>query len=342
MRAAVFEGPGNVRIEQVPDPVIELDTDAVVRVTAAAIGGSDLWAYRGYGQRAPGSRIGHEFVGVVDAVGRDVRTIRPGDFVLAPFTWSCGVCDFCRRGLTSSCVEGGWFSEPEHDGGQGEAVRVPHADGTLVVLPPSLVGAESRVLPLCDVLSTGHHAAVSAGVNHRSTVAVIGDGAVGLCAVLAARRLGADRVISVGHHPDRLAMATQFGATDTVQGSGLVAAEEVIALTGGVDAVLECVGAQGAWDTAIAVALAGATIGFVGVPHLVERIDISLLFGRNIAIRGGVTPARHYIPGLLADVLDGTLDASPVFDLNVGLGDLPDGYAMMDDRLAIKPLVRVG
>ncbi|MBA3523558.1 MAG: alcohol dehydrogenase catalytic domain-containing protein [Geodermatophilaceae bacterium] len=342
MRAAVFEGPGNVRIEEVPDPVIELDTDAVVRVTAAAIGGSDLWAYRGYGLRAPGSRIGHEFVGVVEAVGRDVRTIRRGDFVLAPFTWSCGVCDFCRRGLTSSCVDGGWFSEPEHDGGQGEAVRVPHADGTLVVLPPGLTGAEKRVLPLCDVLSTGHHAAVSAGVNHRSIVAVIGDGAVGLCAVLAARRLGAARVISVGHHPDRLALAAQFGAAETVEGSGLEAAEEVIALTGGVDAVLECVGAQGAWDTAIAVAADGATIGYVGVPHLVERLDVSLLFGRNIAVRGGVTPARHYIPDLLADVLDGTLDASPVFDLTVDLADLPDGYAMMDDRLAVKPLVRVG
>jgi threonine dehydrogenase-like Zn-dependent dehydrogenase len=336
MRAAVFEGPGNVRVQQVPDAALELETDAVVRVTAASIGGSDLWAYRGYGQRQPGERIGHEFVGLVEDVGPEVRTVRRGDLVLAPFSWSCGVCEFCLRGLTSSCVDGGFFSEPGHDGGQGEAVRVPHADGTLVVVPRSLRGSETRVLPLCDVLSTGHHAAVSARVNHRSTVAIVGDGAVGLCAVLAARRCGAQRIVVVGHHADRLALAQNFGATDIVEGSGQSAVEEVMTLTGGVDAVLECVGAQGAWDTAIAIAQDGATIGYVGVPHLVEGVDVSQLFGRNIAIRGGMCPARAYIPELLADVLDGTLDASPVFDLTVGLEEIVDGYAMMDDRLAVK------
>lgn len=341
MRAAVFEGPGNVRVEQVPDAGLELDTDALVRVTAASIGGSDLWAYRGYGQREPGARIGHEFVGVVEDVGAEVRTVRRGDLVLAPFSWSCGHCEFCLRGLTSSCVDGGFFSEPGHDGGQGEAVRVPHADGTLVVVPGSLHGSETRILPLCDILSTGHHAAVSAGVNFRSTVAIVGDGAVGLCAVLAARRLGARRILVVGHHADRLACAQELGATDIVEGRGQDAAETVMSMTGGVDAVLECVGAQGAWDTAIAVAKDGATIGYVGVPHLVEGIDVSLLFRRNVAIRGGMTPARAYIPGLLADVLDGTLDASAVFDLTVTLDDLVDGYAMMDDRLALKALVRL-
>ncbi len=340
MRAAVFEGPGNVRVQQVADAAIELDTDAVVRVTAASIGGSDLWAYRGYGQRQPGARIGHEFIGVVEDVGAQVRTVRRGDLVLAPFRWSCGHCEFCLRGLTSSCVDGGFFSEPGHDGGQGEAVRVPHADGTLVVVPRSLGDAEARILPLCDVLATGHHAAVSAGVDFRATVAVVGDGAVGLCAVLAARRLGARRILVVGHHADRLALAEEFGASDIVEGSGEEAVETVMSLTGGVDAVLECVGAQGAWDTAIAVAKDGATIGYVGVPHLVDGIDISLLFGRNVAIRGGMAPARAYIPGLLADVADGTLDASAVFDLNVRLADIVDGYAMMDDRLALKALVR--
>ncbi|CAN5647397.1 zinc-dependent alcohol dehydrogenase family protein [soil metagenome] len=341
MRAAVFEGPGNVRVEQVPDAGLELDTDALVRATAASIGGSDLWAYRGYGQRDPGARICHEFVGVVEYVGAEVRTVRRGDLVLAPFSWSCGHCEFCLRGLTSSCVDGGFFSEPGHDGGQGEAVRVPHADGTLVVVPGSLHGSETRILPLCDILSTGHHAAVSAGVNFRSTVAIVGDGAVGLCAVLAARRLGARRILVVGHHADRLACAQELGATDIVEGRGQDAAETGMSLTGGVDAVLECVGAQGAWDTAIAVAKDGATIGYVGVPHLVEGIDVSRLFRRNVAIRGGTTPARAYIPGLLADVLDGTLDASPVFDLTVSLADIVDGYAMMDDRLALKAVVRV-
>ncbi|MGI8531850.1 MAG: zinc-binding dehydrogenase [Geodermatophilaceae bacterium] len=336
MRAAIFEGPGNVRVEQVPDAAVELDTDAVVRVTAASIGGSDLWAYRGYGQRQPGSRIGHEFVGVVEDVGAAVRTVRRGDLVLAPFRWSCGVCEFCLRGLTSSCVDGGFFSEPGHDGGQGEAVRVPHADGTLVVVPQSLRGSETRVLPLCDVLATGHHAAVSAGVDFRSSVAIVGDGAVGLCAVLAARRLGARRILVVGHHTDRLALARDFGATDIVEGRGEAAVEAVMAQTGGVESVLECVGAQGAWDTAIAIAKDGATIGYVGVPHTVEGIDVALLFGRNVSIRGGMCPARAYIPGLLSDVLDGTLDASPVLDLTVSLEEIVDGYAMMDDRLALK------
>ena len=340
MRAAIFEGPGNVRVEQVPDAAIELDTDAVVRVTAASIGGSDLWAYRGYGQRQPGSRIGHEFVGVVEDVGAAVRTVRRGDLVLAPFRWSCGVCEFCLRGLTSSCVDGGFFSEPGHDGGQGEAVRVPHADGTLVVVPQSLRGSETRVLPLCDVLATGHHAAVSAGVDFRSSVAIVGDGAVGLCAVLAARRLGARRILVVGHHTDRLALARDFGATDIVEGRGEAAVEAVMAQTGGVESVLECVGAQGAWDTAIAIAKDGATIGYVGVPHTVDGIDVALLFGRNVSIRGGMCPARAYIPGLLSDVLDGTLDASPVLDLTVGLDEIVDGYAMMDDRLALKAHVK--
>ncbi len=340
MRAAIFEGPGNVRVEQVPDAAVELDTDAVVRVTAASIGGSDLWAYRGYGQRQPGSRIGHEFVGVVEDVGAAVRTVRRGDLVLAPFRWSCGVCEFCLRGLTSSCVDGGFFSEPGHDGGQGEAVRVPHADGTLVVVPQSLRGSETRVLPLCDVLATGHHAAVSAGVDFRSSVAIVGDGAVGLCAVLAARRLGARRILVVGHHTDRLALARDFGATDIVEGRGEAAVEAVMAQTGGVESVLECVGAQGAWDTAIAIAKDGATIGYVGVPHTVDGIDVALLFGRNVSIRGGMCPARAYIPGLLSDVLDGTLDASPVLDLTVGLEEIVDGYAMMDDRLALKTHVK--
>lgn len=341
MRAAVFEGPGNVRVEQVDDATLEQDTDALVRVTAASIGGSDLWAYRGYGQREPGSRIGHEFVGVVEDVGSEVRTVRRGDLVLAPFSWSCGRCEFCLRGLTSSCVDGGFFSEPGHDGGQGEAVRVPHADGTLVVVPGSLRGAEQRILPLCDVLSTGHHAAVSAGVGFPDTVAIVGDGAVGLCAVLAAKRLGARRILVVGHHADRLTCAQEFGATDIVEGRGQDAVEAVMSLTGGVDAALECVGVQGSWDTVVAVTRDGGRIGYVGVPHLVEGLDVSLLFGRNVSIRGGMTPARAYIPGLLADVLDGTLDASSVFDLTVGLDDLVDGYAMMDDRLAIKPLVRI-
>lgn len=340
MRAAVFEGPGNIRVHDVPDPQLELDSDAIVRVTDAAISGTSLWAYRGYSAREPGSRIGQEFVGVVEEVGTDVRTVRKGDLVVSPPTWSCGHCEFCRSGLQTSCVEGGYYSEPGHDGGLGEFVRVPYADGTLVVAPGSMLGAEKRLLPLTSVLATGHHAAVSAGVGHRSTVAVIGDGAVGICAVVAARRLGAERVIAVGHHEDRLALAEALGATETVQADGDEVVEKIMTVTGGVDAVLECVGAQKAIDTAVSVVLDGGTVGYVGVPHATKGLSLARLYSRNITIRGGIAPVRAYLPELLADVVDGILDVTPVLDLTVGLEEIADGFAMMDDRLAIKTHVQ--
>jgi threonine dehydrogenase-like Zn-dependent dehydrogenase len=342
VRAAVFEGPGNIRIQQVPDPEVELSTDAVVRVVAAGICGSDLWSYRGYGQRMPGARIGHEFLGVVEDVGADVRTVRAGDLVLSPFTWSDGTCEYCIDGLPTSCVDGGIFAEPGHDGAQGEALRVPHADGTLVVVPLALQDADpGLLLPLCDVLPTGHHAAKVAGVRFGHRVVVVGDGAVGLCAVVAARRLGAESVVLIGHHEQRLELASRLGATDTVLGRGEEAVEQAMTITGGAHAVLECVGAQASLDTAIAVARDGATIGYVGVPHLVEGIDLRLLFGRNIAIAGGVAPARAYLPELLKDVALGHLDVSAVFDATVGLEDVPDGYVAMDTRKALKVRVDV-
>ena len=342
MRAAVFEGPGNIRIQQVPDPEVELSTDAVVRVVTAGICGSDLWSYRGYGQRMPGARIGHEFLGVVEDVGADVRTVRAGDLVLSPFTWSDGTCEYCIDGLPTSCVDGGIFAEPGHDGAQGEALRVPHADGTLVVVPLALQDADpGLLLPLCDVLPTGHHAAKVAGVRFGHRVVVVGDGAVGLCAVVAARRLGAESVVLIGHHEQRLELASRLGATDTVLGRGEEAVEQAMTITGGAHAVLECVGAQASLDTAIAVARDGATIGYVGVPHLVEGIDLRLLFGRNIAIAGGVAPARAYLPELLKDVALGHLDVSAVFDATVGLEGVPDGYVAMDTRKAVKVRVDV-
>jgi threonine dehydrogenase-like Zn-dependent dehydrogenase len=342
VRAAVYEGPGNIRIQQVPDPEVELPTDAVVRVVSTAVCGSDLWSYRGYGQRVPGARIGHEFVGVVTDVGAEVRTVRAGDLVVSPFTWSDGTCEYCLDGLQTSCVDGGIFGEPGHDGAQGEAVRVPHADGTLVVVPPVLRDADpGLLLPLCDVLPTGHHAARSAGVRFGQRVVVVGDGAVGLCAVLAARRLGAESVVVIGHHEERLELARRLGASDTVLGSGEEALERVITLTGGAHAVLECVGAQAALDTAVAVARDGATIGYVGVPHLVDGIDLGLLFGRNIGIRGGISPARAYIPELLTDIALGNLDASAVLDETVDLEGVPEAYVAMDGRKAVKVRVDV-
>lgn len=342
MRAAVFEGPGNIRIQQVPDPEVELSTDAVVRVTSAAICGSDLWSYRGYGSRVPGARIGHEFLGVVTDVGADVRTVRTGDLVLSPFTWSDGTCEYCLSGLPTSCVDGGVFAEPGHDGAQGEALRVPHADGTLVVVPPALRDADpSLLLPLTDVLPTGHHAARSAGVRFGHRVVVIGDGAVGLCAVLAARRLGAESVTLIGHHEQRLELARRLGATDVVRGGGESAVERVMTLTGGAHAVLECVGAQASLDMAVAVARDGATIGYVGVPHLVDGLDLGQLFGRNINLAGGVAPARAYLPELMTEVALGNLDASAVLDTTVDLDGVPDGFVAMDSRKALKVRVDV-
>lgn len=343
MRAAVYEGPGNIRIQNVPDPEVELSTDAVVRVVAASISGSDLWSYRGYGTRTPGARIGREFVGVVADVGPDVRTVRAGDLVVSPFGWSDGTCEYCLSGLQTSCVDGGVFGEPEHDGAQGEAVRVPHADGTLVVVPPALRDVDpGALLPLCEVMPAGHHAARVAGVRFGHRVVVVGDGAVGLCAVIAARRLGADSVTVIGHHEDRLELARRVGATDTVLGRGEDAVEQVISLTGGAHAVLECVGAQASFDIAFAVARDGATVGYVGTPHLVDGLDLASLFARNVAVAGGAAPARAYLPELLTDLALGSLDASAVLDSSVELAGVPDGYVAMDSRKSVKVRVDVG
>jgi threonine dehydrogenase-like Zn-dependent dehydrogenase len=344
MRATVFRGPGDVRVEEVPDPSIEQPTDALVRVTHACICGSDLWFYRGISEWKPGWRTGHEWMGVVEDVGSEVRTIRRGDRVIAPFVYSDGTCEFCSKGLQTSCVNGGGWGGEANDGGQGEAVRAPLADGTLVVLPESVEDDDallSAILPLTDVMGTGHHAAVTAGVRPGGTAAVVGDGAVGLCAVLAARRMGANRIVALGHHEERLRLARRFGATDVVTGRGRDAVDEVIDLTeGGAEAVLECVGTQGAMDTAVSIARPGGTVGFVGVPLGVQSLDLRRMFGDNVSLRGGVAPVRAYIPELLGDVLEGSLDPSPVLDTTTDLNGVPDGYAAMDNREAIKVMVR--
>ncbi|MFC1407101.1 MULTISPECIES: zinc-dependent alcohol dehydrogenase family protein [Streptacidiphilus] len=342
MRATVIHGPNDIRIEEVPDAAVQKPTDAVVRTVLACICGSDLWAYRGVAQRQPGQRIGHEFLGVVEAVGAEVRGFKPGDLVVAPFVWSDGVCEFCVEGLQTSCPHGGFWGTPGSDGGQGEAVRVPFADGTLVQLPQEAAGDQrllTALLALSDVMATGHHAALGAGVGPGRTVAVVGDGAVGLCGVLAARRLGADRIISMGRHPDRTAIARTFGATDIVAERGEAAVEAVRELTGGVGAhaVLEAVGTEESMRTAISIARDGGSVGYVGVPHGGSAgVDIGQMFDRNVALRGGVAPARAYIPELLADILNGTIDPSPVFDAVVGLDGVPGGYKAMDERTALK------
>ena len=344
MRAAVFAGPRSIEVADRPDPVVAAPTDAVVRVMLTCVCGSDLWYYRGESPHAPGP-IGHEFVGVVEQVGADVYAIPVGDFVVAPFKYSDGTCANCRAGWTSSCVAGGAFGTDGFDGGQGEAVRVPFADATLVVVPGSGHSDETMrsLLALSDVMATGHHAAVSAGVRSGSVVAVVGDGAVGLCGVIAARRLGAGRIIALSRNPARQALARSFGATDVLPQRGVEATQAVLELTNGVgvDAALECVGTAESMATAFAIARPGSAVGFVGVPHGVG-VPIDTMFARNIGLRGGAAPVRTYIPGLLDDVLEGRVDPGRVFDFETDLEGVAEAYAAMDERRAIKSLVRVG
>lgn len=347
MRAAIFHGPGDIRVEDVPKPEIEDSTDAIVRITHTAVCGSDLWFYRGDSDHEVGSHVGHEPMGVVEAVGDDVSRVEPGDRVFAPFVISCGYCEFCRKGLHTSCVNGdNWGGD--NGGAQGEFVRARHADGTLVRVPDRYADDEDvleSVVPLTDVMGTGHHAAVSAGVEAGNTCVVVGDGAVGLCGVLAARRLGASRIVAVGHHADRLDLAEQFGATETVLGGGEIdVVERVRELTyGGAEHVLECVGAASAMDQAVSVCRPGGTVGYVGVPHGVDDAGVPIfdMFGENVSLKGGVAPVRAYADELLEDVLGGTLDPAPIFTKTVGLDDIDEGYRAMDEREAIKVLVRL-
>lgn len=344
MRATLMYGAGDVRVENVPDPRLLEATDALVSVRHAAICGSDLWPYRTMEPTETGRRMGHEFIGVIEAVGRDVRTVKVGDVVLAPFVWSDGTCVFCREGLQTSCLHGGRWGLNGIDGGQGEAVRVPQADGTLVVLP---VGVDSALMPslltLSDVMATGHHAAISARVRPGKTAAIVGDGAVGLCGVLAARRLGAEQIILLGRHPDRIELAQEFGATDIVPERGADAVEHVRELTGGFGAhsVLECVGHDQSTRTAIDITRPGGSVGRVGLPQA-ETIPAALptLFN-NITISGGVAPARAYVDELLPDVLDGRIQPGRVFDRVVRFEEVPDGYRAMNDREAIKVLIEL-
>lgn len=344
MRAVLHHGERDVRVETVPDPVLIEPTDAIVRVVLSCICGSDLWPYRNPKPPEHAQRIGHEFLGVIEEVGAEVRTLRVGDVVIAPFVYSCGECEFCRAGLQTSCLRGGFYGSPEIGGGQGEAVRVPLADGTLVAAP---VGVDDERLPalltLSDVMATGHHAARAAGVGAGSHVAVIGDGAVGLCGVLAAHRLGAERITLLSSHADRAAIGRSFGATEVVDVRGDAAVERVRELTDGLGVahVMECVGMQGSWDTALGIVRAGGSIGYVGVPNGVsEGLALGRIFRRNVTVAGGIAPARAYLPELMADVLAGVIDPSPVFDLDLPLESAPEGYAAMDTRRATKVLLR--
>jgi threonine dehydrogenase-like Zn-dependent dehydrogenase len=343
MRATLMYSAGDVRIETVPDARLVEPTDAVVSVSLACICGSDLWPYRLMEPAEAGNPMGHEAIGVVEEVGRDVHTLKAGDVVVMPFAYSDGTCVFCREGLHTSCVHGGFFGNAEVGGAQAEALRVPQADGTLVVLP---AGVDEALMPslltLSDVMGTGHHAAVAARVGRGTTAAVVGDGAVGLCGVIAARRLGAERIIILGRHADRITLAQEFGATDVVRERGKEAAARVRELTGGLgaDSVLECVGSEEAMHTAMRIARPGGAVGRVGVPHYRAIPAGEPSFYDNVTVSGGPAPVRAYIEELLPDVMEGRIEPGRVFDRVIGLEEVPDGYRAMNEREALKVMVK--
>ncbi|GAB2885940.1 zinc-dependent alcohol dehydrogenase family protein [Streptomyces mayteni] len=345
MRATLMYGAGDVRIENVPDSTVEQPTDALVRITASCVCGSDLWPYGSMSPADGPARMGHEFIGVVEDTGSEVTTVKRGDLVVAPFAISDNTCEFCREGLHTSCANpqaGFWDILPE-EGGQAEAIRVPLADGTLVKLP---VAPDSALMPslltLSDVFGTGYHAAVAGGVSERTRVTVIGDGAVGLLAVLSAKRLGAEQIILMGRHRVRTDLGREFGATDVVSARGEEGVAEVRELSGGygTHVVLEAVGNMPAYQQALGVVRPGGVISRVGVPQYEEApIGFGSLFGRNLRLAGGPAPVRAYIDELMPDILDGTIEPGKVFDATTDLDGVPAGYRDMADRKALKVLV---
>src|ERR671931_1254926 len=342
MRATVMYGGGDVRIEEFPDPKIEEPTDAIIRVVRACICGSDLWPYTSMAPSEIGQSMGHEAIGVVEEIGADVRTLKRGDVVVMPFAISDGTCEFCQEGLQTACVHVGFFGNNGTNGAQAEALRIPYADGTLYSLP---VGEDDALMPslltLSDVMATGHHAAVVAKVAPGKRVAVVGDGAVGLCGVIAAKRLRAEQIIVLGRHPDRIALAREFGATDVVSERGDEAVERVREVTDGFGAhsVLECVGLEQSMLTAVSIARPGGAVGRVGVPQDETMPASQPAFYNNVTVSGGPAPVRAYIEELLPDVLEGRIEPGRVFDRVIGLDEVPDGYRAMNDRESIKVMI---
>lgn len=336
MRATTIHAARDIRVEEVPDPVLKKPTDAIVKVTAGCICGSDLWPYRGENPIRPGSTIGHECIGVVEEVGSEVRDFRPGDFVVVPFCHCDNTCVHCRAGAQSACVNLGMTAS-----GQAEYARVGQADGSLVATGGAPADdLVASVLALTDVMPTGWHAAVCAGVRKGGTAVVVGDGAVGLCGVLAASVMGAETIIAMSRHESRQEIARAFGATHVVAARGKEGIAEVRAITDGtgVDAALECVGTDESMKTAIGVTRPGGGVGFVGVPHGVE-LPIRTLFEKNIGLRGGIAPVRRYLPELLALVTDRSIDPGKVFDLTLPLEEAPEGYRAMDERRVVKVML---
>jgi threonine dehydrogenase-like Zn-dependent dehydrogenase len=346
MRATFIHAAGDIRSEDVPDPVIDRPTDAIVRVVRSCICGSDLHPYR-HKPATQGKRaIGHEFIGVVEDVGAEVTSVKKGDFVIAPFVWSDGTCEMCRAGLQTSCLHGGGWSNRGITGGQAEAVRVPYADGTLAVVPGMTEDSSllASLLTLSDVYGTGWHAAVRAGVQPGDTVVVIGDGAVGLLSVLSAKQLGAERIILMGRHAARTDLGRTFGATDVVaerEEEGIAKARELTPDGLGAPRVIEAVGYLPAYLQAIGVVRPGGVVSRVGVPQYEQSpTGWGAIFGHNVTLTGGPSPVRSYIDELLPGVLDGSVEPGLVFDRRLDLADVAEGYRAMDARESLKVMLR--
>jgi len=338
MLATMLYGPGDIRFEEHDDPVIAEPADAIVRVIASCVCGSDLWPYRGVTPTPRPRTIGHECLGEVVEVGSAVRGFRPGDRVIVPFDHCDGTCPHCLAGAQSGCVNLGFTTS-----GQAELARVNQADGSLVAIPDGVPeDLVPSLLTLSDVMPTGWHAAVSAGVAPGATAVVVGDGAVGLCGVIAARVLGAERIIALSRNPRRQELARAFGATDVLPERGREAVAAVLELTDGIgaDATLECVGMEDSVETAFAVARPGSRVGMVGVPNGVTAFPIGSAFDRNVGFAGGMAPVRKYLPELLPLVLDRAIEPGRVFDGEFALADVADAYRVMNERTVVKAFLR--
>ncbi|MGX1673221.1 zinc-dependent alcohol dehydrogenase family protein [Streptomyces sp. NPDC055400] len=340
MRAAVLHAPGDVRVEEVADPKITAPTDAVIRLSATCVCGSDLWPYRGIDSVTEPMPMGHEYVGVVEEIGSEVTSVQPGQYVIGSFVASCGTCEICRSGYPSSCVNRVFMAQV---GTQSERALIPHADGTLVPLPGT---PDAEMLPdllaASDVLGTGWFGAVAAEAGPGKTVAVVGDGAVGLLAVLAAKHLGAERIIAMSRHEPRQQLAREFGATDIVTERGDEGVAKVKELTGGLGAhsVVEAVGTQESMQQALRSTRPGGHMGFVGVNH-----DVALggdeLFFSQVHVLGGPAPVRNYLPELIDLIWQRKINPGKVFDLAVPLDQAAEAYRAMDERRAIKAMLTV-
>jgi len=338
VRAVIMHAPRDIRVEDVPDPTILEPTDAVIRVTATCICGSDLWPYRGIENLTGPTQMGHEYIGVVEQIGDDVRDIRVGDHVVGSFVASDNTCEICLAGYQSRCVHSVMMGGV---GTQSQYARIPLADGTLVKVPGEPTAAQARsLLAASDVLGTGWFAAVAAEAGPGKTVAVVGDGAVGLLAILAANRLGAERIIAISRHADRQALARRFGATDIVEERGSEGVAKVKELTGGYGAhsTIEAVGTQESMMQAIHSTRPGGHIGYVGVAHEVELNGMELFFS-GVHLHGGPAPVRRFLPELVELIMTDQIDPGEVFDLTLPLDDAAEGYRAMDERRAIKVLL---